>query len=175
MKNIILTTILVVSCIGTTKSQVAIGKQSVTNTDVSLEFADTENRGILLPWVSKASDVAGAVDGTFIYDTTDKKVKYLKGGSWFDLTIDTTGTVNTTLQDTKTEQSGAKVAIGANGATDTTPGILVLTDTDKAMILPKVASPHLNIINPSPGMMVYDTTKHQLVVYNGTVWSFWKP
>ena len=75
MKNIILTTILVVSCIGTTKSQVAIGKQSVTNTDVSLEFADTENRGILLPWVSKASDVAGAVDGTFIYDTTDKKVK----------------------------------------------------------------------------------------------------
>ena len=51
MKNIILTTILVVSCIGTTKSQVAIGKQSVTNTDVSLEFADTENRGILLPWV----------------------------------------------------------------------------------------------------------------------------
>lgn len=104
-----------------------------------------------------------------------KKVKYLKGGSWFDLSVDTTGTVNTTLQDTKTEQSSAKVAIGANGATDTTPGILVLTDTDKAMILPKVASPHLNIINPAPGMMAYDTVKHQLAVYNGTVWSFWKP
>lgn len=175
MKNIILTTILVVSCIGTTKSQVAIGKQSVTNTDVSLEFADTENRGILLPWVSKASDVAGAVDGTFIYDTTDKKVKYLKGGSWFDLTIDTTGTVDTTLQDGKTDLPTAKAVIGANASSDTTPGVLVLSDTDKAMILPKVASPHLNIINPSPGMMVYDTTKHQLVVYNGTVWSFWKP
>ena len=175
MKNIILTTILVVSCIGTTKSQVAIGKQSVTNTDVSLEFADTENRGILLPWVSKASDVAGAVDGTFIYDTTDKKVKYLKGGSWFDLSVDTTGVVDTTLQDPLTEKSTAKVAIGANGATDTTPGILVLTDKDKAMILPKVASPHLNIINPSAGMLVYDTTAKQLAVFNGTVWSFWKP
>ncbi|WP_262907374.1 hypothetical protein [Chryseobacterium sp. LC2016-27] len=43
------------------------------------------------------------------------------------------------------------------------------------MILPKVASPHLNIINPSAGMMVYDTVKKQLAIYNGTVWSFWKP
>ena len=156
-------------------SQVAIGKLSASNTSVSLEFGNTENRGLLLPWVTSASGVTGAVDGTIIYDTTDKKVKYLKGGSWFDLGVDTTGTVNTTLQDTKTEQSSAKVAIGANGATDTTPGILVLTDTDKAMILPKVASPHLNIINPAPGMMAYDTVKHQLAVYNGTVWSFWKP
>jgi hypothetical protein len=83
--------------------------------------------------------------------------------------------VDTTLQDPLTEKSTAKVAIGANGATDTTPGILVLTDKDKAMILPKVASPHLNIINPSAGMLVYDTTAKQLAVFNGTVWSFWKP
>ncbi|WP_435524785.1 hypothetical protein [Chryseobacterium indoltheticum] len=39
-----------------------------------------------------------------------------------------------------------------------------MEDTDKAMILPKVASPHLNIINPAPGMMVYDTTAKQLAV-----------
>ena len=56
-----------------------------------------------------------------------------------------------------------------------TPGILVLADTDKAMVLPKVASPHLNIVNPAAGMMVYDTTSKQLAVFNGTVWSFWKP
>jgi hypothetical protein len=43
------------------------------------------------------------------------------------------------------------------------------------MVLPKVASPHLNIISPSAGMIVYDTIKKQLAVYNGTVWSFWKP
>ena len=65
--------------------------------------------------------------------------------------------------------------IGGDPATDTTPGILVLADTNKAMVLPKVASPHLNIVNPSPGMMVYDTTSKQLAVFNGTVWSFWKP
>ena len=62
-----------------------------------------------------------------------------------------------------------------NPDTDPTPGLLVLADTDKAMVLPKVASPHLNIVNPAAGMMVYDTTSKQLAVFNGTVWSFWKP
>lgn len=155
-------------------SQVAIGKPSVTNTSVSLEFG-TENRGLLLPWVTSAASVTGAVDGTIIYDIADKKVKYLKAGTWFDLTVDATGFVDTTSQDPLTEKASAKVAIGVNGATDTTPGILVLTDTDKAMILPKVANPHLNIINPSAGMLVYDPIKHQLAVFNGNKWSFWKP
>ena len=158
-------------------AQVAIGKASVSSPAVSLEFYDNADntRGIILPWVTSTAAVTGAVNGTIIFDITDKKIKYLKGGSWFDLSVDTTGVVDTTLQDPLTEKSTAKVAIGANGATDTTPGILVLTDKDKAMILPKVASPHLNIINPSAGMLVYDTTAKQLAVFNGTVWSFWKP
>ena len=44
-----------------------------------------------------------------------------------------------------------------------------------SMILPKVASPHLNIIKPAAGMIVYDSVSRQLAVYNGKVWSFWKP
>ncbi|MBB4805542.1 hypothetical protein HNP38_000814 [Chryseobacterium defluvii] len=155
-------------------SQVAIGKSSVTNTSVSLEFG-TENRGLLLPWVTSEGGVTGAVDGTMIYDTADKKVKYRKNGSWFDLSRDITGTVDTTLQDPIVEQASAKTGIGTNASTDATSGILVLTDTDKAMVLPKVDSPHLNIINPSAGMIAYDNVKHQLAVFNGTVWSFWKP
>ncbi len=155
-------------------AQVTIGKTSVSNSSVSLEFGNG-NKGVILPWVTSASSVLLAVDGTIIFDTTDKKVKYMKNGNWFDLSVDNTGVVDTSLQDSKKELASAKVAIGLNGATDTTIGILVLTDTDKAMVLPKVASPHLNIINPSAGMMVYDTTAHQLAVFNGTVWSFWKP
>ncbi|GEN74045.1 hypothetical protein [Chryseobacterium lathyri] len=155
-------------------SQVAVGRTSVTNTSVSLEFG-TGNKGLLLPWVTSAASVTGAVDGTIIYDTTDKKVKYRKNGGWFDLSIDATGTVDTTLQDPLTETASAKTAIGANAAIDAVSGILVLTDTNKAMILPKVDSPHLNIISPSAGMIAYDNIKHQLAVFNGTVWSFWKP
>lgn len=155
-------------------AQVAIGKSSVTNSSVSLEFG-IGNKGIVLPWVDSASGVVGAVNGTLIYDITDHKVKYLKGGSWFDLSVDANGTADTTLQNTKTELSTAKVAIGTNGGADTTPGILVLTDTEKAMVLPKVSQPHLNIKNPAAGMLVYDTTNRQLAVFNGANWSFWKP
>ena len=157
-------------------AQVAIGKDSVTNTSVSLEFGDdtTEKKGIVMPWVTSAASVTGAVNGTIIYDISDKKVKYLKNGTWFDLSIDT-GNVVTTDQDSLNELASAKAAIGKDAATDSTPGILVLTDTDKAMILPKVATPHLNIKNPAAGMMVYDKTNRQLAIFNGTNWTFWKP
>lgn len=171
MKKIILTTILC-AAVTTVKSQLAIGKTTVTNSSVSLEFSDTENKGIILPYVETKTSITE--NGSVIYDVTDHKVKYLKDNSWFDLTVDTFGEADTTIQQSKTEFPTAKTAIGTNSS-DTANGILVLSDTNKAMILPRVASPHLKIINPAPGMMVYDTTKRQLAVYNGSVWSFWKP
>lgn len=163
---------------GTLQAQIAIGKDEVAGTSVSLDFG-TENRGFILPYVEDKSAIN--VEGTIIYDAGDDfKVKYLSDGNWVNLseddgTADTIGAADLTIQTGKTDQVTAKVAIGADADTDTTPGILVLTDTDKAMVLPKVESPHLNIIDPAPGMMVYDTFKKQLAVYNGTVWSFWKP
>lgn len=158
------------------QAQVNIGGTSISSQSVSLEFGSA-NKGIVLPWVISASSVAtaGVVDGTLIFDSTDKKVKLRSNNAWTDLTQDATGKVDVSLQAGKTEKANAKAVIGAAGSTDTTPGILVLSDTDKAMVLPKVASPHLNIINPASGMMVYDTTSHQLAVYNGSVWTFWKP
>jgi len=158
------------------KSQVAISKSDVTNVSVSLEFGDNENKGIILPYVTDKTGITE--NGTIIYDATDFKIKYLKDtNNWFDLSIDTTGVADLSIQgDDKEEQPGAKVSIALTGNPDSvTKGILVLADNDKAMILPKVASPHLNIISPSAGMMVYDTDHKMLAVYNGTVWSFWKP
>ena len=161
-------------------SQVAIGKTSVSSPSVSLEFG-SENRGIVLPWVTSEASVANVVNGTMVFDLTDKKVKVKYGSSWKDLTVNTNGTTvdpvtsvdGATIQDNSViENTSAKTAIGTN--LTSTPGILVLEDTDKAMILPTVASPHLNIINPSPGMMVYDNFNKVLAVYNGTVWSFWR-
>ena len=177
---------------------------TVTNPSISLEFYDNADntKGLVLPWTSTVNNqptaynaTTGAgyrgmqgtvVDGTIILDLSDKKVKYRRNGAWSPLTGDlpltagsttynTFNTIDSSLQDNKKEGTTAKAAIGNNGATDTTAGILVLTDTNKAIVLPKVASPHLNIKNPTPGMMAYDTTKKQLAVYNGTVWSFWKP
>ena len=175
MKNIVATLTLFFAT--ALSAQVAIGKATVSSPAVSLEFYDNADntRGIILPWVTSTAAVTGAVNGTIVYNTADRKVYVKYASGWRDLSVDTTGTVTTTLQDALSDLDTAKVLIGGDPATDTTPGILVLADTNKAMVLPKVASPHLNIVNPSPGMMVYDTTKKQLAVYNGTVWSFWKP
>lgn len=178
MKKIILSIIVLFATGTIAKAQVAIGKPNVTNESVSLEFSETENRGLVLPYISDRNTIT--TDGTLIYDTTDHKVKYLKSGVWTALSNDdstqsTIGVADLEIQDSKVEQATAKTAIGTTVGTDTTPGILVLTDTNKAMVLPRVASPHLNIINPAPGMMAYDTVKKQLAVYNGTSWTFWKP
>ena len=177
---------------------------SVTNPSISLEFYDNADnkKGLVLPWTSTVNNqpvaynaTTGAgyrgmqgtvVDGTIILDLSDKKVKYMRNGAWSSLTgalpltagatnYTTFNAIDSSLQDGKKEETGSKAAIGNLAATNTTVGALVLTDTNKAMVLPKVASPHLNIKNPTPGMMAYDTTKKQLAVYNGTVWSFWKP
>ena len=179
-----------------TIAQIAIGKASVSvipsttniNPSISLEFGDyvaNEGKGIILPWVTSAAATTGSVTGTLIYDIDDKIVKYRNSPTtWFNLSknettvvdgtsnFDTTGVVNTSLQTSLTESAGAKVSFGT---LTSTPGILVLEDTNKAMVLPKVPSPHLNIINPEPGTMAYDTVTKQLAVYNGKVWSFWKP
>lgn len=182
MKNILTTiSILISTC---ALAQVAIGKTSVTTPSVSLEFGN-ENKGIVLPWVNGTSNITPYItgysesdiieNGTLVYDTNDKKVKIKYATGWRDLSVDTTGIVDTTLQNSLNDLPKAKTQIGGTPSTDTTAGILVLADTDKAMILPKVASPHLNIINPAAGMMAYDTVKKQLAVFNGSVWTFWKP
>lgn len=176
MKNIftILFALLSVSIF----SQVAIGKASVASPSVSLDFG-TGNRGMVLPWVTSTAAVTGVVNGTMVYDLTDKKVKVKYNAAWKDLSVNTQGTTvdpltsvdGVLIQNSATENTLAKSAIGTLTAT---PGLLVLEDTTKAMVLPKVASPHLNIINPAPGMIVYDTFNKQLAVFNGFVWSFWK-
>lgn len=178
MKKLIMLSILLFSTFAF--SQVAIGKASLStlldnitpNPSISLEFG-TGNKGIILPWVTSAANVTGAVNGTIVFDTADKKAKVKLAIGWKDLSVDATGAVDTTLQNSITEFNTAKSAIGSNASTDITPGILVLTDTDKAMILPKTT--YSAIVNPAAGMMIYDTTAKQLAVFNGTVWSFWKP
>lgn len=164
------------------------GNQTITNSSVSLEFGDYANargRGFIMPWVTSVDDLSGAVNGTLAFDTKDKILKYKKANTWFSLTqnkttningvqVNTTGQVNTTLQDNLSDLASAKTTIGANNA-DPAPGILVLSDANKAMVLPKVPEPHKNIINPEPGTIVYDTTNKMLAVFNGKIWFFWKP
>ena len=168
MKKKFLLTFILTYYLGS--SQVAIGKTVLESASSSIEFG-SENRGLVLPWVTNSTNVTGVVNGTMIFDIDDKKIKVYANNAWKDLTIATNGIADTTLQDGLTEQTDAKVSFGT---VTSTPGILVLEDTNRAMILPKVANPYLNIISPTAGMIVYDTNKKMLAVFNGTVWTFWK-
>jgi hypothetical protein len=177
MKNKIIMLSLMVS--GFAYSQLAIGLNQTSNSSISLEFGN-ENRGIILPWTYSDANLLDAENGTIIYDVADFKVKVKYATGWEDLSVDGTGTTvnpitnldGLILQNDLIENTDAKVGIGAETSVD---GILVLENTNQAMVLPKVASPHLNILNPSPGMMAYDTLSGQLAVFNGSVWTFWKP
>lgn len=168
-------------------AQTAIGKTSVSNNSVSLEFGNG-NRGLILPYAT-TPNLDGAVPGTVMFDVSSGIVKFKSDtGVWNDLSknvqnvtyggttiADTTGRADTSLQSGFADVPSQKAIIGNIGGGNSLPGALVLAETNKAMILPKVASPHLNIINPAPGMLVYDTVTNQLAVFNGTVWSFWRP
>lgn len=174
MKKIIKLTFILVS--GAVYSQVAIGKKSVTNSSVSLEFGNAP-RGIITPWVTSSAAVAQAVQGTIIFDQSDKKVKIKYPSGWKDLSVrqGLMTSAEVSSQNTKTENPNAKVIIGPNPDTDTTPGILVLSATNKAMILPKVEKPYESIIDPAPGTIVYDTDSKKLCIFNGKEWTFWYP
>jgi hypothetical protein len=162
-------------------AQVAINKTSTTP-NVSLEFGDNKAKGIVLPYVTTVAGTPAGygvvntlTNGTFILDLSDRKVKVRVNNDWFDLSnkAQTTNVIPTSIQDNLLEKTSAKVSIGVP-KTPSVDGVLVLEDNNKAMILPREASPHLSIKNPAPGMMAWDTVKKQLCVFNGTQWSFWK-
>lgn len=190
MKNIYRPLITLILCILSAKvfAQVAIGKDKITNPSVSLEFGEAK-RGIVLPYVNDVVQLTSSVEGTIAFDLATGKVRFLRNAEqrlWEDLSVntqnfnylgvniaDTTGKADASIQQ-REDLPTAQVQIGKN-ITDPAPGILVLSDNNKAMILPKVESPHLNILNPAAGMMAYDTKTNQLAIFNGTVWTFWQP
>ncbi len=147
-------------------AQVAIGKQTLTNTSVLLEF-NTEAKGIILPSVLSAP---GAVGGTFVFNTADKSIQVFQNAGWTLLTDSNQGVVHS-YTNSGTE-SGTGMIIGA--AASAKPGVLVMESATKAIVLPKVANPHLNIRGAIAGTMVYDTISSSLAVYDGAQWSYWK-
>lgn len=176
MKQLITIIILMISASGF--SQVIIGDAVGTATNktaVLLEFANTGNKGIVLPYVTTLP--SSPAEGTLVLDastSTTARVKYFNG-SWVDLSgQDGDVTTELSIQPTGIDETNAGAIIGATSSS--ADGILVLESSTKAMVLPIVASTD-DIPSPSPGMMVYinKTDAKRLAVYNGNKWSYWMP
>ncbi len=147
---------------------------AANKTSVLMEFPNTGNRGLILPYVTNKTAIT--TPGSIILDAstpTAAKVKYYNGTTWVDLSVQPTDVSSyLTIQPLARENTNAKVIIGSE--TSSADGILVLESATKAMVLP-MATSYQNIVNPAPGTMVLltDATIKILAVYNGTQWSFW--
>lgn len=151
-------------------AQIAIGKQTVDGNSTVLDFDNVSGntKGLILPATS-GLPTGSLVNGTLIFDTTDNKVKVYENDTWKSLSD--AGNSSAVIVNNSAE-SGRGVIMGE--ASSTADGVLVLESQDKAMILPKVTAPHLNVKNPYPGMICYDTTSKTLAIFDGSVWNYWK-
>lgn len=180
MKKILLITAFIIQA-PLAFSQIIIGDDvgSVANkTSVLLDFALSQNRGIILPFVTNLPVGSGLAEGTILLDATNPtkaKVAYYNG-DWVDLSIgneaDITNFMST--QPLNPEEPTQGVIIGAE--TSSINGVLIFESNDKALVLPKVEDTD-QIMNPAPGMIVYITKEgaKRLAVFNGSKWTFWKP
>lgn len=165
MKKLILTLGLIISGLSI-NAQVAIGKTTVDG-DGLLDFASGTTNGIILPIVEILP--ASAANGTILMDSNDATIKMRENGVWVE--ISGRGNLSNVIENESAEL-GEGVVIGAE--TSSVEGVLVLESSDKALILPKVNSPHLNVKSPYPGMMCYDLTSKSIAVFDGARWHFMK-
>ncbi|TKB98152.1 hypothetical protein [Pedobacter cryotolerans] len=168
MKRVLLIMILSISGSLVSKAQTAIEKQTSSSASSVLEFANGTTKGIILPSVETLPTTPA--NGTFLLDKTDKKIKIYQNGYWLELSG--VGNTTTIVPYSGTVDNGKKTIIGDK--TTTADGILVLEATNKALVLPHVANPHLNVKTPYPGMLCYDTVSKSLAVFDGSVWNYWK-
>jgi hypothetical protein len=168
IKNISIAFALVVC--NTFFAQVAIGKQTINGKSTVLDFDNVlgNTKGLILPATS-GFPTGSLVNGTFIFDVTDNKVKVYENDVWKSLSDAGSSSV---IAANNSAETGKGVIMGE--ATSSADGVLVLESQNKAMVLPQIATPHLNVKNPYPGMMCYDTTSKTLAVFDGTVWNYWK-
>lgn len=160
-------------------SQVIVGNvtgSAADKTSVLLEFAEGENKGIILPYTRNLP--TSPTEGTLVLDASNNtaaRIKYYNG-TWVDLSgqnADITSALSNQPTDAQvSEESNAKVIIGSNNSSAN--GVLVLESQTKALLLPSAASTD-EIPNPSPGMMIFINKNgvKRLAFFNGNKWSYW--
>ena len=162
MKNFLIMIFLCVGAHGL--AQIAIGKSAVTNSSCLLEFGN-EARGIRLPLVTDAS-VMTISAGSLVFDTATGSFRYYNGTAWSDVVSGGISGGSPSGTD-----SGDGVIMGSN-TTSATGGVLILEATGKALVLPRVNNVDVRMQTPVRGLMVWDTAKKQVAVYNGAKWCF---
>src|SRR5690554_386072 len=178
-KTILITTLLMFSSYAF--SQMIIGDEigsANDKTSVLLDFAVNQNKGIILPATQSLPSGSGLAEGTILLDASNPaqaKVQFYNG-SWQDLSSGDKADITTYISTQPIGEEASSQGVIIKAEASAIDGVLILESTDKAMVLPMVESTD-NIINPSPGMMVYinKVGAKRLAVFNGSKWTFWAP
>ncbi|WDF46038.1 hypothetical protein PQ459_14150 [Chryseobacterium sp. KACC 21268] len=140
-----------------------------------IEFSN-ENKGIIIPQIATPNASSG---GTFVYNSSERSVEVWEGrtnndaGGWVSLTKNGTPGVNHTFTNLGSDvNTNTGAVIGA--ANSSKIGILVLESTTRALVLPNVANPQLNMRGTIAGTLVYDSISNTFAIYDGVNWSYWK-
>ncbi|MDG4945996.1 hypothetical protein NMK71_06185 [Weeksellaceae bacterium KMM 9713] len=180
MKTIV-SIIIATTAVLNLKAQVSIDKDFTGNPSVILEFNDRReeaktnnsttaidgfNKTLILPVVDQIDENSSS-EGTMWFDANDNIIKYKSASAVVSMT-EAGRDVSAPTGNEASNDSG--VVIGAESTT--AKGVLVLESTDKAMVLPVVDGVG-EIINPTPGSIVYDKSQKSMAVFNGQVWTFW--
>ena len=167
------------------QAQISIGgKQSVatessildfygmTNSDDLTDSSTANTKGIILPAVDDLPVFSDntANNGTFVFDRNEKKVRMFEAGAWKDLSLNAGD--DTAIVPNDSESVGQGAILG--GTSSKAEGVLVLESMNKALVLPHIKNPHINVKSPYPGMMCYDTISNSLAVFDGVFWNYWK-
>jgi len=170
MKKYFILSILSLGICFAATAQTAIAKKTADGSSV-LDFASGTTKGIILPAVETLP--ATPANGTFLLDKVSKIVKMYQNGAWVNLSGvgDIAGAVPVAPYSGIVD-NGKQTVMGSRSTT--VDGVLVLESPNKALVLPKISNPHLNVKSPYPGMMCYDTNRKSLAVFDGLVWNYWK-
>lgn len=171
-KTIIFTFLMIFIAFGRLSAQTIINDTNETSVLIQFDSSNSDNtKGLILPAIIFLDDIS-TVNGTFIFDTNDSKVKMKEGNLWIDLTGSDESGRSTSLIQNESNDIGKGVIVGASSSSAL--GVLVLESPNKALKLPHVSNPHLTVKSPYPGMMCYDTISKSVAFFDGAKWYFWK-
>lgn len=152
----------------TVQAQVAIEKESITNSSVILEFDDvrttpSKQKSLILPVLDNLSGIPSNQAGTLALNAADNTVMLQRNNGVWE--IISTSTVDFESP-TAAELNGGSIIGDQANAPD---GVLVLNSTTQAMILPHVTKVE-DVAEPEVGAWVYDVQRKALAFYNGENW-----
>ena len=144
-----------------TQAQVGIGTASPDSTAI-LDITASA-KGLIVPRMTTAerdASIKSPTAGLLIYNTDSNALQLSNSSSlWVNLSTGTTASVNANA-------ATSTAGIGVGTTSPNANAILDITSTTKGVLLPRHTADPTGV----SGMVYYNTTAHEVRMYNGTAW-----